>query len=91
MQIIMANIEQGYNFIFDADIKGFFDNISHKKLMRILNKYIAVGTVLDMTWLWLKTGYLEEGKHHQVGSGTPQDGAISALLAKYYLNELIGH
>ena len=48
MKIILANIEQGYNDIYDADIKGFFDNIPHKKLMRVLNKYIADGTVSDM-------------------------------------------
>lgn len=88
MQIIMANIEQGYNYIYDADIKGFFDNIPHKKLMRVLNKYIADGTVLDMIWSWLKTGYMEEGKYHQADSGTPQGGVISPLLANVYLNEL---
>jgi len=88
MQIIMANIEQGYNYIYGADIKGFFDNIPHKKLMRILNKYIADGTVLDMIWSWLKAGYMEEGKYHRIDSGTPQGGVISPLLANVYLNEL---
>lgn len=88
MQIIMANIEQGFNYIFDADIKGFFDNIPHKKLIRILNKYIADGTVLDTIWSWLKAGYMEEGKYHRVDSGTPQGGVISPLLANVYLNEL---
>lgn len=88
MQIIMANIEQGYNYIYDADIKGFFDNIPHKNLMRVLNKYIADGTVLDMIWSWLKTGYMEEGKYHQIESGAPQGGVISPLLANVYLNEL---
>ncbi len=88
LQIIMANIEQGYNYIYDADIKGFFDNIPHKNLMRVLNKYIADGTVLDMIWKWLKAGYMEEGKYHATASGTPQGGVISPLLANIYLNEL---
>ncbi|XJZ28999.1 group II intron reverse transcriptase/maturase [Bacillota bacterium Lsc_1132] len=88
LQIIMANIEQGYNYIFDADIKGFFDNIPHKKLMKVLNKFIADGTVLDMIWSWLKAGYMEEGKFHSTESGTPQGGVISPLLANVYLNEL---
>lgn len=88
LQIIMASIEQGYNYIFDADIKGFFDNIPHKKLMKILNKYVADGTVLDMIWLWLKAGYMEEGKFHTTEAGTPQGGVISPLLANVYLNEL---
>ena len=55
--------------------------------MRILNKYIADGTVLDMIWRWLKAGYMEEGKYHPTNSGTPQDGIISPLV-NVYLNEL---
>ncbi|MDQ0178572.1 reverse transcriptase domain-containing protein [Bacillus chungangensis] len=82
------NIEKGYNYIYDCDIKGFLDNIPHKKLMRVLNKYVADGTALDMIWNWLKTGYMEEGKYHRVDSGTPQGGFISPLLANIYLNEL---
>lgn len=88
LQIIMWNIEQGYNHIYDCDIKGFFDNIPHKKLMKVLNKYVADGTVLDMVWKWLKAGYMEEGKYHQAEAGTPQGGVISPLLANIYLNEL---
>src|SRR5690606_8284191 len=56
--------------------------------MKILNKYIADGTVLDMIWKWLKAGYMEEGKYHDSSSGTPQGGVISPLLANIYLNEL---
>ncbi|WP_251490286.1 reverse transcriptase domain-containing protein [Paenibacillus sp. MER 180] len=65
-QIILWNIETEHNFIYDCDIRGFFDNIPHKKLMGILTKYIADGTVLDMIWKWLKAGYMEEGKYHEV-------------------------
>ena len=88
MQIILWNIETGYNHIYDCDIKGFFDNIPHKKLMRVLTKYIADGTVLDMIWEWLKAGYMEEGKYHSTETGTPQGGVISPLLANLYLNEM---
>lgn len=88
LQIILWNLETGYNHIYDCDIKGFFDNIPHKKLMKVLNKYIADGTVLDMIWGWLKAGYMEEGKYHDVTSGAPQGGVISPLLSNLYLNEL---
>ncbi|MFB5761665.1 group II intron reverse transcriptase/maturase [Paenibacillus medicaginis] len=87
-QIILWNIETDHNFIYDCDIRSFFDNIPHKKLMGILTKYIADGTVLDMIWKWLKAGYMEEGKYHEVDAGTPQGGVISPLLANLYLNEL---
>ena len=88
MQLILWHIENGNNHIFDCDIKGFFDNIPHKKLMKILNKYIADGTVLSLIWSWLKSGYMEEGKYLDTKSGTPQGGVISPLLANIYLNEL---
>ena len=88
LQIILWNVETGYNHIYDCDIKGFFDNIPHKKLMKVLTRYIADGTVLDMIWAWLKAGYMAEGKYHETNSGTPQGGVISPLLANLYLNEL---
>lgn len=88
LQIILWSIEQGYNHIYDCDIQGFFDNIPHKKLMRVLSKYIADGTVLDMIWQWLKAGYMKEGKYFNTDAGTPQGGVISPLLANIYLNEL---
>lgn len=56
--------------------------------MKVVTKYIADGTVLDMIWAWLKAGYMEEGKYHPTETGTPQGGVISPLLANLYLNEL---
>jgi len=56
--------------------------------MKILNKYIADGSILDMVWKWLKAGYMEEGKYYDTTSGTPQGGVISPILANIYLNEL---
>lgn len=88
LQIILWYVEHGYNHIYDCDIKGFFDNIPHKKLMKVLTKYIADGTVLDMIWAWLKSGYMEEGKFMESTAGTMQGGVISPLLANAYLNEL---
>lgn len=64
MQIILWNLETGYNHIYDCDIKGFFDNIPHKNLMRIVSKYIADGTVLDMIWKWLKAGYMKDNEYN---------------------------
>lgn len=88
MQIILWYVEHGYHHIYDCDIKGFFENIPHKKLMKTLTKYIADGTVLDMIWAWLKSGYMEEGKFMESNSGTQQGGVISPLLSNVYLNEL---
>lgn len=88
LQIILWNIEQGYNYIYDCDIKGFFDNIPHKKLMGILKKYVSDRTVLGLIEQWLKAGFMEDGKLIHSDYGTPQGGVISPLLANVYLNEL---
>lgn len=88
LQIILWNIEQGYNHIYDCDIKGFFDNIPHGKLIKILKKYVSDRTVLNLIEQWLKTGYMEEGNRIHSDYGTPQGGVISPLLANVYLNEL---
>lgn len=88
LQVIIKNIELGRNWIYDCDIKGFFDNIPHKKLMKVLNKVIADGTVLDLIWSWLKCGYMEDGKYYNTKTGQVQGGVISPLLANIYLNEL---
>ncbi|MFC9601822.1 group II intron reverse transcriptase/maturase [Peribacillus butanolivorans] len=88
LQIILWNIESGYNHIYDCDIKGFFDNIPHKKLLTVLKKYVSDRTVLNMIQQWLKAGYIEEGKQIHSDYGTPQGGVISPLLANVYLNEM---
>ena len=88
LQIILWNLETGYNHIYDCDIKGFFDNIPHKNLMKVISKYIADGTVLEMIWKWLKAGYMKDNIYNNTLAGTPQGGVISPILANIYLNEL---
>lgn len=85
---IISRLEWGYIYIYDFDIKGFFDHINHKKLMKILNKYIADGSILDLIWKMLKAGYIEDDKAFPQVEGSVQGGVISPLLANLYLNEL---
>ena len=85
---VLCRIEYGHLYIYDFDIKGYFDNIPHKKLMKVLNKYVSDGTILDLIWKWLKAGYMEDNIRYEQTSGTQQGGVISPLLANIYLNEL---
>lgn len=85
---LICRLDSGYIYIYDFDIKGYFDNIPHKKLMKVLNKYISDGTVLDMIWKWLKAGYMEDSIRYESKSGVQQGGVISPILANIYLNEL---
>lgn len=76
-----------YNFLVEADIKGFFDNIDHDWMMRMLEQRISDGAMLRLIRKWLKAGIMEEtGEIINPITGTPQGGIISPLLANVYLH-----
>ena len=77
----------GHQFVVEADIKGFFDNIQWEWLERMLTQRIADGAFLNLIGKWLRAGILEEdGKVVHPQSGTPQGGVISPVLANIYLH-----
>jgi len=76
-----------FGWIFDADIKGFFDNIDHNWLMKMLEQRIEDRAFLGLIRKWLKAGIMEEdGKIILPVTGTPQGGVVSAVLANIYLH-----
>ncbi|MCA1617703.1 MAG: group II intron reverse transcriptase/maturase, partial [Acidobacteria bacterium] len=76
-----------YNFVVEADIKGFFDNIDHKRMIELLSLRIADQSLLRLINKWLKAGVLDtDGKVIHPVSGTPQGGIISPILANVYLH-----
>lgn len=76
-----------YHEIVEADIKGFFDNLSHEWLMRMLEQRIDDEPILRLIKKWLKAGVLDtNGKVLRPEGGTPQGGIISPLLANVYLH-----
>jgi len=79
----------GINYIVEADIKGFFDNVSHDWLMKFLEHRIGDKRVLRMIKRFLKAGVIEEGKRYKSEKGTPQGGVISPLLANIYLHYVL--
>lgn len=81
-------IKEGYKFVVDADIKGFFDNISHELIMDLLRAEIADGNILDILEKFLKSGVMEDGQRKPTIKGTPQGGVISPLLSNIVLNHL---
>ena len=74
------------NWILDLDIKSFFDNISHEKLIQLIEKRIADPRVLRLIQKWLKAGVLEDGVWSGTEAGTPQGAVISPLLSNVYLH-----
>jgi len=87
LEEIRVVMNAGYHFVLDADIKGFFDNINHDKLMGFVSHRINDRRVLKLIRKWLKSGVLDGGSKHETYVGTPQGGVISPLLANIYLHE----
>jgi len=79
---------KGTKWIIDMDIKGYFDNIDHDRLIQILEKKIKDRRFIGLIKMMLKAGYLEDWKYHKTYSGTPQGGLVSPILANIYLHEL---
>lgn len=80
---------QKVNWIIDADIKGFFDNVTHDTMMRCLEERIADPNFLQLIRRFLKAGVMNEGKVETSGKGTPQGGIVSPILANIYLHYVL--
>ena len=77
------------NWIIDADIRGFFDNISHEWLMKFLGHRIADPRMLRLLKKWLRAGVSEDGEWSATQVGTPQGAVISPLLANVFLHYVL--
>ncbi len=85
--IQVKNNFTGVKWFVEGDIKGFFDNINHDVMIRILEKRISDNRFLRLIRKFLNAGYLEDWQYHKTYSGTPQGGIISPILANIYLDE----
>ena len=74
------------NWILDADIRGFFDNMSHEWTMKFVQHRVADQRILRLIQKWLKAGVSEDGEWSETKVGTPQGAVISPLLANVYLH-----
>ena len=77
------------NWILDADIRGFFDNIDHAWLMKFLEHRIADRRMLRLLKKWLRAGVSEDGEWSPTKVGTPQGAVISPLLANVFLHYVL--
>src|SRR5271166_770801 len=77
------------NWVLDADIRGFFDNVDHEWMLKLLQHRIADRRVLRLVSKWLKAGVSEEGTWSETKKGTPQGAVISPLLANIYLHYVL--
>lgn len=81
----------GAKWFIEGDIKGFFDNINHNKMIDILKERINDDRFLRLIRKFLNAGYLEDWTFHKTYSGCPQGGIISPILANIYLDKFDKH
>ena len=74
------------NWVLDADIRGFFDNMSHEWTMKFVEHRVADRRILRLIQKWLKVGVSEDGQWSESKVGTPQGAVVSPLLANVYLH-----
>jgi len=77
------------NYVVDADIKGFFDNVNHDWLMKFLENDIEDKNFLRYIKRLLIAGVVEELKYYKCDKGTPQGGLISPVLANIYMHYVL--
>jgi RNA-directed DNA polymerase len=89
VECVAVTAEEVYRhrLVLEADIEGFFDNVSHGKLRGMLKEKIVDPRVLNLIGEFLRAGFLERDKPWQASwQGTPQGGPLSPLLANIYLH-----
>lgn len=88
IRMVRRHIVNGYTNVIDADLKSYFDTISHGNLIKTIKERISDPKIIKMIRWWLKAGIMEDGEITFSDEGTPQGGVISPLLANAYLNLL---
>ena len=80
---------QPVNHLVEADIKGFFDNVSHELLMDFIRIRVKDTTLLELIEKFLKAGYIDEGVFVKSDKGTPQGSILSPILANIFLHNVL--
>lgn len=88
IQRVLELQRQGYRYVLDADLLGFFDNLPHSVIMGALTARVADGNILNLVERFLKAGVMQDGLFTPTRVGTPQGGVASPLLANIVLNRL---
>lgn len=87
LAVVDRALRHGYEYVVDADISKFFDNVDHELVLELMNEQVSDGSVLRVVRMFLESGVLVSGVGEEPTEiGTPQGGPLSPLLANIYLH-----
>jgi group II intron reverse transcriptase/maturase len=84
-----AIYEKRVNWILDADIQGFFDEIDRDWLVKFLEHRIGDRRILRLIRKWLNAGIIEDADWSDTGKGAPQGAVLSPLLSNVFLHYVL--
>ncbi len=88
LRIVEQKLEEGYVYVVDADLKGYFDTIPKDRLLALVKEHISDSRMLNLIKLFLDQNILEELREWSPISGVPQGAVLSPVLSNLYLNPL---
>ncbi len=82
-------ISKKVRYVFETDIRGYFNNVNHEWLMRMIRQRVADPVIIRLIGKWLKAGVMQNGVVVRNDLGTPQGGPVSPILANIYLHYVL--